>query len=408
MPGLMDIPGLGGYVASQQMRQQRDAGDLQQAQQAMGLMQMLGQRKEDDQIKAIIESGAPPEKIVNALMATGPKGAAAAHQYATAIKDMQTAKATESLRGLTPEQLQDPNTLDRLGASGLPGTSHLTGVAERLRKKSEAEAALKTMRRVPDESGALTGGHFGSLMTSEIPAIANQARTAQQQLEASGGAVSPQHWIDLQKSLATQEAGQLERRSAREEAGRGKTAAADAARTSALQKRTQALGGALEKANLPEADATLRAVEDILAKKPELAEWISGPKSAVPDVMAPKDVQDARQAFAKLFNVTLKLRSGAAVTQQELDRLKGEFGVGVTKDPAQVGSAVEQARNLITKHYRSVSSGHGPDALNAYNENLRATGGTPLLEAGEDKPVAAPAATPAPPPGFKVNPKKPK
>lgn len=150
-----------------------------------------------------------------------------------------------------------------------------------------------------------------------------------------------------------------------------------------LQKSVQQLGGALEKANLPEADATLAAVEDILKKNPGIAEYISGPKSAIPDMALNSEITAARQAFNKLFNVTLKLRSGAAVTQQELDRLKQEFGVGITKKPEQVGKAVEQARNIIAKHYKSVAGGFGTDALNAYNENIRGVGGRPVLDAAD-------------------------
>jgi len=146
-----------------------------------------------------------------------------------------------------------------------------------------------------------------------------------------------------------------------------------------LKKETIGFSAALNKANLPEADATLGNVEKMLQDKPELASWITGPKSQIPDMLAPQEVRDARQAFNKLFNVTLKLRSGAAVTEQELQRLKSEFGVGVTKSPEQVATAVQQARDIIQKHYRSVAAGYGPDVLKAYNENVRSLGGMSTL-----------------------------
>jgi hypothetical protein len=146
-----------------------------------------------------------------------------------------------------------------------------------------------------------------------------------------------------------------------------------------LRKETVGLSNALNKANLPEADATLGAVEKMLKDKPELASWITGPKSAIPDLAAPQEVRDARQAFNKLFNVTLKLRSGAAVTQQELDRLKSEFGVGIAKNPEQVATAVQQSRDIIQKHYRAVSAGYGPDVLRAYNDNISKLGGKSVL-----------------------------
>src|SRR5258706_5815706 len=142
-----------------------------------------------------------------------------------------------------------------------------------------------------------------------------------------------------------------------------------------LQKNVQQLGGALEKANLPEADSVLGAVEDSLKKNPQIAEYISGPKSILPDMVVGNDIAQGRQAFSKLFNITLKNRSGSAVTNQELDRLKQEFATGAFKTDKQLQGAVEQARNIINKHYASVTAGFGKDALDAYNENIRGFGG---------------------------------
>jgi hypothetical protein len=145
-------------------------------------------------------------------------------------------------------------------------------------------------------------------------------------------------------------------------------------------KQTQQLGMALEKANLPEADAVLGAVEDSLKKNPDLASYLSGPKSMLPDMVVGTDIAAGRQAFQKLFNITLKNRSGAAVTNQEMDRLKSEFAAGAFKTPAQLQKAVDQARSIINKHYASVASGYGPKALDAYNENMRGLGGRVVLE----------------------------
>jgi hypothetical protein len=147
-----------------------------------------------------------------------------------------------------------------------------------------------------------------------------------------------------------------------------------------IQKSVQQLGGALEKANLPEADAVLGAVESALQKNPKIAEFISGPRSATPDWMAPEDIRSGRQAFTKLFNITLKNRSGAAVTVPEFERLKEEFGRGVFKTPKQLMDAVEQAREIINRHYASVASGFSKDALDAYNENIRGFGGRVVID----------------------------
>jgi hypothetical protein len=157
------------------------------------------------------------------------------------------------------------------------------------------------------------------------------------------------------------------------------------------RREVQGLGTALERANLPEADSVLRGVEDALKKTPQLAEYVSGPLAATPDlavgILSPgmskqqaDDIRAGRQAFQKLFNITLKDRSGAAVTIPEFQRLKKEFATGVWKTPDQIRAGVEQARKVISDHYRGVAASFGPETLERYNENLRATGGTPLLE----------------------------
>ena len=208
----MEVPGLSGYLARRQQLQQESAGELSQLGQAANLAGILSQKKDEDAIKQVVTSGAPPEQVVTALMQLGPKGAAAAHQYASAMKEVQTAKATESLRGLTKDQLQDPDKLDQLGASGLPGTAHFTAAADRIRKKQQNDATIASMRRQPGADGKDSGGLFGSLMESEVPAIANQAKTLQSQLEVPNHSIPAQHFMDMQKSLAAQESGLLENR----------------------------------------------------------------------------------------------------------------------------------------------------------------------------------------------------
>jgi hypothetical protein len=147
-----------------------------------------------------------------------------------------------------------------------------------------------------------------------------------------------------------------------------------------LQSSVRQLGGALEKANLPQMDAVLGNVEKALEDNPGVAEYISGGKAWRPDLSVPDDVKSARQAFQKLFNITLKDRSGSAVTNQELDRLKQEFATGVFKTDTQLKDAVEKARGIINAHYSGIAASYGTAALKAYNENLRNTGGKVVLE----------------------------
>jgi hypothetical protein len=161
----------------------------------------------------------------------------------------------------------------------------------------------------------------------------------------------------------------------------------DMAKEQKTSRDTQQLSAALEKANLPEADAVLGAVETAITKRKDLAEYLSGPKSVLPDLAVDPEIRAGRQAFQKLFNITLKNRSGAAVTIPEFERLKSEFGSGAFKTADQLASALEQARNILSKHYASVASGFGKDVLDRYNENVRQFGGRVVLEGKPQGPA---------------------
>jgi hypothetical protein len=153
-----------------------------------------------------------------------------------------------------------------------------------------------------------------------------------------------------------------------------------------LNKQVQQLGKAIEGAKLNDSNAVLQNVESRISKNPALLEYVSGAKSALPDWSVPTDIAMGRQAISKLFNIELKNRSGAAVTVPEYERLKDEYGKGVFKTPAQIKGAIEQARNLLNQHYRSVAAGFSPDVLKTYNENLGGIGGMPVIQPGEATP----------------------
>lgn len=153
---------------------------------------------------------------------------------------------------------------------------------------------------------------------------------------------------------------------------------------------TQQLGVAFEKANLPQMSSVLESAESA-TKDDKILEWVNGPKSAVPDLVAPKEAVEARQAVQKLFNITLKDRSGAAVTNQELERLRKEFGQGVFKTPDQLRTALGQARRIIEDHYRGIAAGFGKDALDNYNKNMEEIGGKVFLRSGGSAATSAPS-----------------
>jgi hypothetical protein len=73
-----------------------------------------------------------------------------------------------------------------------------------------------------------------------------------------------------------------------------------------------------------------------------------------------------RQKMAKLFNVELKDRSGAAVIDSELERLKGEFGSGRWNDEQQLREGVTNYVRRLKEIANNVVSGSDPEAVEEY------------------------------------------
>lgn len=330
MPGFEQaLPsGLQGYLAATQGAQQNQLAQLQQAQGLLGLQgELQKQQKQRDYETALQGLGPNPTGDALAGVAAKYAGPEKALDVLQRSQDKKAALAqqAEAAQSRLDTQRQQAEMLHEFRMSRLQGDAD---------KQAETERHNKA-----------------------IEAINAQNAQLNQQLKMMG--------LDLQKMKVEQ--GNENQR----------------------QRQVQQLGTALERANLPQADSVLREVETALQKTPDLAEYMSGIKSLTPDMLVNNDIAKGRQAFQKLFNITLKDRSGAAVTVPEFERLKSEFGNGTWKTPEMLKNGVEQARNIISNHYRSIASGFGPDTVNAYNENLKTFGGSPLtLE--PSKPAVAP------------------
>ena len=256
------------------------------------------------------------------------------------------------------------------------------------------------------------GGLFAPLMESDDPAIVRQATILNGQMQKSGNSVPYKVWEGYAKSLSDAEQKNTTARGEREDrqgfaaalaANGGDVKAAllalardredrikregedkaKEAKTKYVADQVVKLQASLEKAGLPEIDGVIGKVEDAFKKTPNIAYYITGPLSTKPDWAVSKEVQDGRMAMFRLFNITLKNRSGAAVTNQELERLKQEFGQGFWKTPQQLRAGVDALRDLVKNHYTSIAAGLGPDVLGAYNDNVRSLGGRVVLEVPE-------------------------
>lgn len=154
------------------------------------------------------------------------------------------------------------------------------------------------------------------------------------------------------------------------------------------QRQTTVLTNQLEKASVPQAQAVLDNINGIISKYPpgQL------PGYGVVDGLKPmwalsQDGQTLRQAVAQLANINLKVRSGAAVTQQEYDRFKQELGNSAFVPEARIRQGIGQMQNLVEAEKKHFVAGTPRDVVKSYEEN----GGMPLSYL-LPKETAAPAA----------------
>lgn len=311
--------GLAGFVAAQQQAQQQDQGQLQQAASLLGLQDVMRKQAQEQSFRSELAALGPN--------ASQEQLAGVAAKYGSPADVLKTQQAS----------------LDRQATLAVQKATANARLAQQQQYAQMMHEWRLGQAKTADERAAEVARH-----NKVVEGLTAQNNAMNEELKRMG--------LQIQSDKVT------------------------AQTANQSQRQTQMLGTALERANLPESDATLRGVEDALKKNPNIAEYLSGPKSLLPDMAVPQDVREGRQAFQKLFNITLKTRSGTAVTNQELERLKQEFATGAFKTSQQLRAAVDQARNIIVQHYRAVASGFGSETLKAYNENMREMGGTPLLE----------------------------
>lgn len=92
--------------------------------------------------------------------------------------------------------------------------------------------------------------------------------------------------------------------------------------------------------------------------------WIAAKAGAIG--AADEDLQPFLESYQRIINQVLKERSGAAVTQQEYERLMKEFGASVSQGPAAIARAVKKIERALQRDEDAVKRTYGMDAVQAY------------------------------------------
>lgn len=94
------------------------------------------------------------------------------------------------------------------------------------------------------------------------------------------------------------------------------------------------------------------------------------------------DARKLRDAASGIFNVELRNRSGAAVTDSELSRLRQEFSDGKFNTESELIDAVKRYKARAQKVLQQQESGFSPDAVKTYKERNDTN---EVLTTGNDK-----------------------
>lgn len=132
-----------------------------------------------------------------------------------------------------------------------------------------------------------------------------------------------------------------------------------------LDKEVKALGEDYIKADIP----------NLISTYEEAGKFINmdnipgyGQTGMLPDYMLSYEGKSARSALGRLFNITLKDRSGAAVTEPELERLKQEFSTGKFKTDEDIRSAYNRALKILKDHTQSILASYPKEVQEKYFE----------------------------------------
>lgn len=153
-----------------------------------------------------------------------------------------------------------------------------------------------------------------------------------------------------------------------------------------VDKKVTAFSAQLDKTNVPQFESLLSDIEADIAKFKDIPGY-GGIMGNLPTFLQSEEGRALRQKIATLRNLTLKDRSGAAVTNQELTRLLEELGTGMLKTDADLKRGLAGVRKNLDAVKQNVVAGIDDDTLNEYQQR----GGIPLKRGNQKQPSSQPS-----------------
>lgn len=165
------------------------------------------------------------------------------------------------------------------------------------------------------------------------------------------------------------------------------------------EKQVNAYSDDLQKTNIPGA---ISVGERVLSLLPERGENIPGfgpLEQYKPNILSGDKARTMRQAVLQLFNIELKDRSGAAVVDSELQRLKNEYGQGNFATEEALRQGITQYLNRLSEIGKNVVSGYSPEIVGEYQSRGGRNVNQVFDSLKSSKKIGTPGLQPLPVPG---------
>jgi len=141
-----------------------------------------------------------------------------------------------------------------------------------------------------------------------------------------------------------------------------------------LEKRVTDLSEALEKSDILEMSGIFNLVDKQILQTEGDIPGLGG-TGKIPAIFLTTEGLKNRQLLSQLQNITLKNRSGAAVTATEFDRLKTELGTGALSTDAQVRNALIRMKQLFDDHTKRMRAGYSDEVNALYDKRVNLPAG---------------------------------
>jgi len=143
-----------------------------------------------------------------------------------------------------------------------------------------------------------------------------------------------------------------------------------------FQMELKDFGSVVEKSGISQQEFNLREVEKLMFTKDADGNKVMvkdipgfGQTGMFPEASLSDEGKQLRQALATVQNITLKDRSGAAVTVPEWERFKKEFSSGMFQTDKALANAMLRVRRIFDQHKQSLSAGYMDNVVKAYSGN---------------------------------------